>query len=261
MKSVNIFCDIIRSIIRNHLRDIYNKKFTGELSRSLVIGLDCEWKPERRGEKNPVSLLQIAVNDQIFLIDMLALSLSPNISYSNTSDTVMPYHLPKARYFVLKYMESRFMLDVILRFLFRYEHTLIIGLGITSDLTKLPHQSYPNMTAFQHFPSCLDISKLMVSMNNSLFSSMKNGRGLSSLSNEILGFHLNKSQQCSAWHERPFTLSQIEYASLDVLVLLRILENLQIRAKSVPSIPRNNPQIGSADVDLSNDFFTMVCNY
>ena len=38
-----------------------------------------------------------------------------------------------------------------------------------------------------------------------------------------LGFHLDKTEQCSDWDCRPLTASQLEYAALDAEVLLQLM--------------------------------------
>lgn len=41
-----------------------------------------------------------------------------------------------------------------------------------------------------------------------------------------LGSPLDKTEQCSAWAERPLTQRQLHYAALDALVLLMLLDSL-----------------------------------
>lgn len=50
--------------------------------------------------------------------------------------------------------------------------------------------------------------------------------GLSSIVEAQLGKPLDKSQQCSAWGERPLTSAQLQYAALDVFCLLALLDDL-----------------------------------
>ena len=45
-----------------------------EPNASVVVGLDCEWRPyERSQEPQPVALLQVATRRQAFLLDLLRL--------------------------------------------------------------------------------------------------------------------------------------------------------------------------------------------
>lgn len=48
--------------------------------------------------------------------------------------------------------------------------------------------------------------------------------GLSALCRRVLGAGLDKRMQCSDWQRRPLHPRQVQYASLDAAVLVRIFE-------------------------------------
>ena len=182
----------------------------------LMIGIDCEWKPEN-GLPNPVAILQIAVNENVFLIDLLTIC-NHNETIENNS------------FLLIESLNEAFNL------LFHYKITeniqkIIIGFNLSADLRKLVN-SYPFITSFHKYQTILDLSSLSLQINTLIshtnVNTKKHGRSLSKLSNEILGKYLNKSQQCSPWHIRPLTIEQIEYAALDSLILLKIFQQLSI---------------------------------
>lgn len=233
VSSIKHFAFIVDKIL--HQFDEYLKLLDSSpmdhVPKRLYVGVDCEWRPQRSSEDDhPVALLQIAIAEEVFLIDLLKL-LSLEYVHAKQSD-----ESNATESFVVADPEAISELDAALSRLFGYDSSLMLGFGLHGDLKKL-HHSYPMMKSFQQFPRCLDISQLMVFMKNSNFSSHKSGRGLSKLSLEILGRLIDKSQQCSPWHERPLTMAQIEYASLDAVILLRIFDQLGIRALEIPSKP------------------------
>ncbi|DBB01114.1 TPA: hypothetical protein ACH3X1_001005 [Trebouxia sp. C0004] len=52
------------------------------------------------------------------------------------------------------------------------------------------------------------------------------GKGLSALTEAQLSMPLDKSLQCSTWGRRPLTQPQVEYAALDALCLLMLLDDI-----------------------------------
>ena len=50
------------------------------LSTAKVIGFDAEWKPTmcRAGEQDRVSILQLAVEDTVYIVDLFVLYVTPN---------------------------------------------------------------------------------------------------------------------------------------------------------------------------------------
>jgi hypothetical protein len=55
---------------------------------SSVIGLDCEWQPNRmKGDRNPVSLLQLAVDKKVYIVDLLRCCRLDVASGDNLTET------------------------------------------------------------------------------------------------------------------------------------------------------------------------------
>ncbi|KAL0047260.1 hypothetical protein WJX82_011031 [Trebouxia sp. C0006] len=72
------------------------------------------------------------------------------------------------------------------------------------------------------------------------------GKGLSALTQAQLSMPLDKSLQCSTWGLRPLTQTQVEYAALDALCLLMLLDNMiacappQQSTQNAPSLAETN---------------------
>lgn len=62
------------------------------LSHAHVVGLDCEWQPERFREHNPVALLQLAAGTECFLAPLLHMGIPPQMTYVLQDPLVIKVH-------------------------------------------------------------------------------------------------------------------------------------------------------------------------
>ena len=177
IKSLNLFHQFVIETVENIIKS--------EQLISTVISIDCEWKPSRQsGEDNPVALMQIAHLNGIFLVDMQTILNSNSVEQIN-------------------------MLDSSLHKLFFHKELIKLGYDIKSDIQNL-YSSLPFMSSLQVFKNVVDLNTL----SKNLFRNEKNYSpklitGLSKLANYTLNFSLDKSQQCSAWDNRPLTKEQV----------------------------------------------------
>ncbi|KAJ1445319.1 hypothetical protein M885DRAFT_550313 [Pelagophyceae sp. CCMP2097] len=103
-----------------------------------------------------------------------------------------------------------------------------VGFGVQADLVKLAVLLEPLSEASElQFPNIIDLNV--------------GSGGLAAAVKLWTAFELDKAMQCSAWHLRPLSKAQIEYAAADACCLL-LLENallangvsLQARAIAIP---------------------------
>ncbi|KAJ0700273.1 putative DNA helicase [Helianthus annuus] len=170
-----------------------------------VIGLDCEWKPsyEKGSKNNKVSIMQIATEKMVFIIDLLKLS-----------------------------NEAPAVLDSCLIRIFHSPRILKLGYNFQCDMKQLA-QSYEDFDCFKHFEMLLDIQNVFKEPRG----------GLSGLTKEVLGVGLNKTRRNSNWEERPLTRNQLEYAALDAAVLIRIFWHVRSQSQSTGVSNENNTQM------------------
>lgn len=162
---------------------------TCHIEERKVVGVDCEWKPnyEKGSKPNKVSIMQIASEKTVFIIDLLKLSaVEPDILNSCLQRIL---HSPS----ILK-----------------------LGYNLQCDLKQLSH-SYGKMECFKHYEMLLDIQNVFKECSG----------GLSGLSEKILGAGLNKTRRNSNWEQRPLTQNQMEYAALDAAVLVHIFRHVR----------------------------------
>ncbi|KAL7598393.1 uncharacterized protein LOC111908721 isoform X1 [Lactuca sativa] len=174
-----------------------------------VVGLDCEWKPnyEKGSKANKVSIMQIASEKMVFIIDLLKLS-----------------------------HDAPDVLDSCLIRIFHSPRILKLGYNFQCDMKQLS-QSYEDFDCFKRFEMLLDIQNIFKEPRG----------GLSGLAKEILGVGLNKTRRNSNWEERPLTQNQLEYAALDAAVLIHIFWHVrnqsQIQSSDVSNEHNNNTQM------------------
>eukprot|EP01028_Stygiella_incarcerata_P013345 TRINITY_DN82187_c0_g1_i1.p1 TRINITY_DN82187_c0_g1~~TRINITY_DN82187_c0_g1_i1.p1 ORF type:complete len:473 (-),score=124.51 TRINITY_DN82187_c0_g1_i1:311-1729(-) len=152
------------------------------------VGLDAEWKPTFGRGASRVSILQVACEDYVFIFDLL-------------------------------FAFSGHMEDVLSR-LFRSDRIMKIGMAFDGDLKEL-RRSYPSCESFDVVHPIIDV--------NAQFRkcySGKNQRSLSSLVAYATGCCLNKKERMSNWELRPLRPQQLEYAALDALCLMTVVDVL-----------------------------------
>ncbi|XP_004495673.1 uncharacterized protein [Cicer arietinum] len=161
---------------------------TNHIVDSKVIGVDCEWKPNYvKGSKpNKVSIMQIASEKKVFIIDLIKLHREVPESLDNCL--------------------TRILLS---------SGILKLGYNFQCDIKQLAH-SYEELKCFKNYKRLLDIQKIFKDPRG----------GLAKLTEKILGAGLNKTRRNSNWEQRPLTPNQLEYAALDAVVLVHIFRQL-----------------------------------
>ncbi|KAH3795422.1 hypothetical protein DPMN_148972 [Dreissena polymorpha] len=186
-----------------------------------VVGIDSEWKPAFMGQIQKVALLQLALRDRVYLLDLLALDqLFTEATWSQFA--------------------ARFLCS---------EHVLKLGYGIESDL-KMLLRSFPclqepmmNVKRIVNLETLVRQLKLkespavfLVENDDSdlVYRPEPEGqgdgegqeRGLSDVVKRCMGRPLDKSEQMSNWERRPLRTEQVKYAALDAYVLLDLYDVL-----------------------------------
>ncbi|KAL4588387.1 hypothetical protein LXL04_001271 [Taraxacum kok-saghyz] len=170
-----------------------------------VVGLDCEWKPnyEKGSKPNKVSIMQIASEKMVFIVDLIKLS-----------------------------HDAPDVLDSCLIRIFHSPRILKLGYNFQCDMKQLS-QSYGEFDCFKHFEMLLDIQNIFKEPRG----------GLSGLTKEVLGVGLNKTRRNSNWEERPLTRNQLEYAALDAAVLIHIFRHVGSQSQSSDVSNEHNTQM------------------
>ena len=149
------------------------------------VGLDSEWRsniPETR--PNPVSILQIACQGQVYIIDLKALNRESELDE-----------------FLLRLLQGG---------------KVKLGVSFQDDL-KYIKRDYPHMKAAQvkmkNYVDLVDAYKRV---------KLVNPGGLAGLCEKVIGKNLSKYEQMSNWDDRPLRKSQMHYAALDAYVQIEI---------------------------------------
>uniref|UniRef100_A0A3P9KSJ1 Exonuclease 3'-5' domain containing 3 n=1 Tax=Oryzias latipes TaxID=8090 RepID=A0A3P9KSJ1_ORYLA len=175
------------------------------LKKGGVVGVDMEWQPTFGcTSAQQVALIQLAVQDQVFLLDLCA------------------------REFCQHPGTVRFI-----RTFFSDPDILKLGYGMSGDLKSL-RATWHLLSEALKTEGMLDLStvhqKIQKSNLSWIQSSPKevlvgeNGaeKGLSLLVQQVLGRPLDKREQMSNWERRPLRISQIRYAVTDAYCLLDV---------------------------------------
>ncbi|ERN16792.1 hypothetical protein AMTRI_Chr02g221460 [Amborella trichopoda] len=161
---------------------------TCQIEGNKVVGIDCEWRPNyvKGREQNKVSILQIASERKVFIIDLIKLSKDDPNSLNSCIRRILCSH-----------------------------RILKLGYNLQCDLHQLSY-SYEELECFQHYDMLLDVQKMFKESRG----------GLSGLTKKILGAGLNKTRRNSNWEQRPLHPNQLEYAALDAAVLIPIFHHV-----------------------------------
>jgi hypothetical protein len=154
-----------------------------------VIGIDCEWRPSIvKFQKFKVSIIQLACEDQVFLVDLLALNMSEELDEK-----------------LLNLMQGK---------------QFKVGVSFEGD-RKMLLQSYPHMKAFQKpLVNYVDLISAYGKVHRN------SPGGLAGTCELVLNKGLCKYEQRSNWEKRPLRESQVHYAALDAYVQIVALREL-----------------------------------
>jgi hypothetical protein len=174
------------------LRQFLEKEIATCRCDGVLVGIDTEWGDDGLG----CALVQIATVNTVFLIDLMP---------AHRGDPAAGYDSADAAALVAA-----------LRWLMSEPRLMKIGFSFGHDWEQL-EKIAPGV--FQMSKSVMDLQTYIV--NEAL---AETGRGdlvgLSTVVKRHLGASLDKTEQCSAWCQRPLSINQIRYAALDALVLV-----------------------------------------
>uniref|UniRef100_A0A2C9JMJ3 3'-5' exonuclease domain-containing protein n=1 Tax=Biomphalaria glabrata TaxID=6526 RepID=A0A2C9JMJ3_BIOGL len=195
-----------------------------------VIGIDAEWKPCMGATAEQVALLQLAVCDHVYLLDMMELRnrLLEEEWVTMISTIFCDDKLVKIGY----------GLDTDLRMLVK---TLPCLKEPLSKMVRVIELEKFAKTVFNDYDTNLidmkpvseDQSPVIVKKTMNEFVPKSEEKGLSLLVKNTLGKPLSKGEQMSNWERRPLRSSQISYAALDAFVLLEVYKVLLSQGKQL----------------------------
>ncbi|XP_030597907.1 exonuclease mut-7 homolog isoform X1 [Archocentrus centrarchus] len=206
------------------------------LKEGGIVGVDMEWQPTFGCiSVQKVALIQLAVSDQVFLIDLCA------GRFCEHPETVS-----------------------FIRRLFSKQSVLKLGYGMAGDL-KCLLATWPQL---QEDPlkmdGMLDLLSIHKKIQQGTLSRTQNGpkevlvgedcaeKGLSLLVQQVLGRPLDKTEQMSNWEKRPLRISQIRYAVADAYCLLDVYSVLSQNPASF-GLPADLHSISSSQSEMSRD--------
>ncbi|XP_040012664.1 exonuclease mut-7 homolog isoform X2 [Xiphias gladius] len=176
------------------------------LKEGGVVGIDMEWQPTFGCiSVQQVALIQLAVFDQVFLLDLCA------NSFCQHPDTIS-----------------------FIRSLFSERNVLKLGYGMTGDLKCLLATWHQFLEEPLKMEGVLDLLSIHQKIQRCKVNRTQNGpkevlvgensaeKGLSLLVQQVLGRPLDKTEQMSNWEKRPLRISQIRYAVADAYCLLDV---------------------------------------
>ncbi|XP_045326044.1 exonuclease mut-7 homolog isoform X2 [Leopardus geoffroyi] len=177
------------------------------LQAGQVVGVDVEWRPSfGTGGRPQASLMQLAVEGRVFLLDLPMLSRPAGGQVSKAFSRLV----------------SRLLSD---------PSITKLGYGLAGDLRSLG----ASCPALAHVEKQLwgGLDLLWVHRQMRVANMPAGGmyearglRGLSLLAQQVLGKPLDKTQQLSNWDRRPLSEGQLVYAAADAYCLLEVYQAL-----------------------------------
>nr|KAF6269041.1 exonuclease 3'-5' domain containing 3 [Myotis myotis] len=173
------------------------------LQPGQVVGLDLEWRPSFGAwDRPPASLMQVAVEGRVFLLDLLTLT--------------QPVDGQATR--ALSGLVSRLLSD---------PSITKLGYGMAGDLKRLAASCPALALAPEQLQGGLDLLPVHGQIREADVPApgvdqAQGPRGLSLLVQQVLGKPLDKSQQLSNWNRRPLAEGQLLYAAADAYCLLEV---------------------------------------
>ncbi|XP_069626747.1 exonuclease mut-7 homolog isoform X14 [Haliaeetus albicilla] len=194
------------------------------LQPGQVVGIDMEWRPSFGMVGKPrVSLLQIALNDEVFLLDLPRL-----LEHAETEG-------------------GKEKLPHFIQMLYSDAAITKLGYGMSGDLSSLAATWPALKDTDKQAQGVVDLLTVDKQLQKSSIDWKKGGqkvdvlspeqsnedrgfrqpeKGLSLLVQHVLGKPLDKTEQLSNWEKRPLREEQILYAASDAYCLLEIYEKL-----------------------------------
>uniref|UniRef100_A0A672IYX4 Exonuclease 3'-5' domain containing 3 n=1 Tax=Salarias fasciatus TaxID=181472 RepID=A0A672IYX4_SALFA len=168
------------------------------LKDGVIVGVDMEWQPTFGcASTQQVALIQLAVSDQVFLLDLCARGFS---------------HHPETINFI--------------RSLFAEQKILKLGYGMAvGDLKCLSatwHKLLEEPLKLAGMLDLLNVHQKVTISPEVLVGEDSAEKGLSLLVQQVLGRPLDKTEQMSNWEKRPLRITQIRYAVADAYCLLDV---------------------------------------
>ncbi|XP_008298904.1 exonuclease mut-7 homolog [Stegastes partitus] len=206
------------------------------LKEGGIVGVDMEWQPTFGCiAAQQVSLIQLAVSDHVFLLDLCANGFCQH---------------PETLGFI--------------RDLFSERNVLKLGYGMSGDIKCLVatwHQLVEEPLKMEGLLDLLSIhQKILRGKANRTHNGPKEvlvgedcaEKGLSLLVQQVLGRPLDKTEQMSNWEKRPLRISQIRYAVADAYCLLDVYSALSSNPASF-GLPADLRSISSSQSEKSKD--------
>ncbi|NWY33888.1 MUT7 Exonuclease, partial [Pheucticus melanocephalus] len=180
------------------------------LQAGQVVGVDMEWKPSFGMVGKPrVALLQLALKDEVFLLDL-------------------PQLLEQA-----EAEGEKEKLPHFIQMLYADAAIIKLGYGMSGDLSSLAATCSALKDTEKQMQGVVDLLAVdkQVDGLSPEHSPEERGvrqpeKGLSLLVQHVLGKPLDKTEQLSNWEKRPLREEQILYAASDAYCLLEIYERL-----------------------------------
>ncbi|XP_058380571.1 exonuclease mut-7 homolog isoform X3 [Diceros bicornis minor] len=174
-----------------------------ELLQPGLVGVDLEWRPSfGLGSRPQASLMQVAMEGRVFLLDLLVLS-QPAGGQASQAFSQLVFQL---------------LSD---------PSITKLGYGMAGDLRSLGASCPALAHTEKHLRGSLDLQQVhrqmrVVDVPAPGVDGTKGLRGLSLLVQQVLGKPLDKRQQLSNWDRRPLSEAQLAYAAADAYCLLEV---------------------------------------